>query len=380
MNLDELRYEIDNIDREIIDALDKRMRIAEEIGKYKKEHNLPVLDGARERKKMQQLAEMSKDDMKSYTRILYSTIFEMSREHQNRILEKESPLVAEIEGAINSTDKMFPEEVLVACQGTEGAYSQLACDKIFKNANIMYTQSFEGVFSAVNSGLCKYGILPLENSTAGSVNQIYDLMMKYNFYIVRCARLKIDHNLLAKPGVKKSEIREVFSHEQAIMQCQDYLSSLDGVKVTVCENTAIAAKMVAESDRDDVAALSSYACGALYNLSCLERSVQDTGNNYTKFICISKNLQVYPGSDKTSLMMVVDHKPGALYKILARFFVLGINLIKLESRPIPDRDFEFMFYFDIESQVYSEEFVRLISELQYMSQDFKYLGTYLEVI
>ena len=146
------------------------------------------------------------------------------------------------------------------------------------------------------------------------------------------------------------------------------------------ENTAVAAQMVANSGRNDVAALSSRACAELYGLSCLASSVQDKGNNYTRFICISKNLEIYPGSDKTSIMMILSHKPGALYKVLARLYTLGINVTKLESRPIPERDFEFMFYFDLETSIYSEEFVQLMCELSELSEEFKYLGSYSEVV
>ncbi|HKM28608.1 MAG TPA: prephenate dehydratase domain-containing protein [Anaerovoracaceae bacterium] len=380
MDIQDLRKEIDNIDAGLIELFEKRMETAKQIGEYKIDKGMPVYDPAREREKLSKIADDAPEGMRSYLRMLYASIFEMSKEHQRRLSKSNVDLVASIQDAIENTPRLFPENATVACQGTEGAYSQLACDKIFKESRIMYTGSFEGVFSAVSSGLCQYGILPLENSTAGSVNQIYDLMMKYNFYIVRCVRLKIDHNLMANPGTKKEAIKEIFSHEQALLQCGDFLNTMPGVKVTVCENTAVASQMVAESGRKDVAAISSFSCAELYGLACLERSVQDKGNNYTKFICISKKMEIFPASNKTSLMLVVDHKPGALYKVLARFYVLGINLVKLESRPIPDRDFEFMFYFDIESQVYAGEFIRMMSELEDISQEFRYLGSYLEIV
>ena len=145
-------------------------------------------------------------------------------------------------------------------------------------------------------------------------------------------------------------------------------------------NTAMAAEMVAKSGRKDVAALSSRFCAELYGLECLAASVQDKGNNHTRFICITKNLEIYPGADKTSIMMILNHKPGALYKVLARLYTLGINVTKLESRPLPDREFEFMFYFDLETSVYSEEFVQLMCELDDLCEDFKYLGSYTEVV
>ena len=156
--------------------------------------------------------------------------------------------------------------------------------------------------------------------------------------------------------------------------------TFDGVKVTPCENTAAAAKKVAESGRSDVAALSSRACIELYGLDCLKYSVQNMGNNYTRFICISKQLEIYPGADRTSLMMVLPHKPGSLYMVLSRFYAQGINLNKLESRPLPERNFEFMFYFDIETPVYSPEFMQLMGELSSGCERFAYLGSYSETI
>lgn len=380
MTIDKYRDEIIAIDDKLLELFHKRMRIAEKIAQYKKENNIPILNTSVERAKLAELSEKSDDDMLFYSRILFNTLFEMSRSYQEKLNHPKSVLMQKIESAIENTNRLFPSTGNIACQGVEGAYSQLACDKLFDSPNIMYFTTFEGVFSAIDKNLCKYGVLPLENSTAGSVNKVYDLMMRYKFNIIRSVRLKIDHNLLAKKGVKKNEIKEIYSHEQAISQCSEFIKQLGNVKINVCENTAIAAMKVANSERFDIAAISSRPCAELYGLNCVSESVQDKGNNYTKFICISKDIEIYPGSDKTSIMMVLPHKPGSLYRVLARFYILGINLVKLESRPIPDRDFEFMFYFDIETPIYSEQFTQLINELDEMSEDFRYLGSYLEII
>ena len=378
-NIEDYRKNIDNIDKEIVEKLEERMRVAENIAKFKQDNNLPVIDIIREREKLEEITEMASDDMASYARILYNTIMEMSKDHQRKITNQDTPLVKSIKAALEETPKVFPTKATVACQGVEGAYSQQACDKLFRMPKIMYMKNFNGVFAAIDQGLCQYGILPVENSTAGSVNQIYDLMLKYNFYVVKSVKLKIDHSLLAKKETRKEDIKEIVSHEQAIMQCDDYLKAFPNAKITICENTAEAAKMVAESERNDIAALASYSCGKLYGLSCLQEAVQDNENNYTRFICISKKLEIYPGADKTSLMLVVSHTPGSLYNVLARFNALGINIFKLESRPLPQRDFDYMFYFDIDSEVHSEEFVRLINQLEELSHEFKYLGSYMEI-
>ena len=380
MELQELRGRIDQIDDQLVKLFAQRMDVAAQIADYKKAENLPIFVPAREREKLVDVAQKAGPEMENYTRVLYSMLFELSRSYQSKRNNIDSPLYKKITNAIENTPKLLTQTPMVACQGVEGAYSQIACEKIFKNPFIMYFKNFDGVFNAIEQGLCQYGILPLENSTAGSVKKVYDLMSQHNFSIVRTYRLKVDHNLLANPGAEISDIREIYSHEQAINQCSDFLKQLPGVKIIPVENTAVAAQMVCKSGRTDVAALSRRSCAALYGLNCLAASVQDKGNNRTRFICISKNLEIYPGSDKTSIMMVLSHRPGALYKVLARLYVLGINVTKLESRPIPDRDFEFMFYFDLDTSIYSEEFVQLMCELDDLCEEFKYLGSYTEVV
>ena len=380
MDITELREQIDGIDDQLVNLFGQRMAIAAQIADYKKEHNLPILVPGREREKLADVTKKAGPDMANYTRVLYSMLFELSRSYQSKLGDTPAELYKQITRAIESTPQLFPQQAMVACQGVEGAYSQIACEKIFKNPMIVYFKNFEGVFTAIDQGLCQYGILPIENSTAGSVKKVYDLMIHHDFSIVRSFRLKIDHNLLVNPGTKLEDIKEIYSHEQAISQCSEYLANLKGVKLIPVENTAVAAEMVSQSGRKDVAAIASRSCGELYGLSCLQGSVQDKGNNYTRFICISKGLQIYPGADKTSIMMVLNHRPGALYKVLARMYVLGINVTKLESRPLPDRDFEFMFYFDLDTSIYSQEFVQLICELDDLCDEFKYLGSYSEVI
>ena len=380
MDLTELRGQIDEIDDEIIKLFCRRMDVAAQVADYKKANNLPIFMPAREREKLQDVAQKAGPDMAAYTRTLYSMLFELSRSYQAKRNGGSRVLYEQISQAIEQTPKLFPQQAQVACQGVEGAYSQLACEKIIKNPMILYFRTFDAVFQAIEQGLCKYGILPIENSTAGSVTKVYDLMIQHNFYIVRTFRLKVDHNLLAAPGAKLEDIREIYSHEQAINQCGSFLHGLKNVNVVAVANTAMAAEMVATSGRKDVAAISSRSCAELYGLQNLAASIQDKGNNRTRFICISKDLEIYPGSDKTSIMMVLNHKPGALYKVLARIYALGINVTKLESRPIPDREFEFMFYFDLETSIYSEEFVQLICELDDFCEEFKYLGSFTEVV
>ncbi|MGI6229469.1 MAG: bifunctional chorismate mutase/prephenate dehydratase [Tractidigestivibacter sp.] len=380
-DLSSVRAEIDSIDKGIVELFEQRMECADKVGAYKAAHNLPILDRGRERQHLSDIAQSVPDDLRTYTEVLFQLLMEASRERQGAKQPNEEGAsdLAAIDAAVASTPELFPRDAYVACQGVEGAYSQFAAERIFKHPNISYFESFEAVFRAVETGFSRYGVLPIENSTAGSVNKVYDLMMEHNFHVVRTTRVKIDHNLLGKPGAKAEDIREVYSHEQAINQCAEFLERR-GIKTHVCENTAMAAKLVAQSDRTDIGALSSRACAQLYGLSVLMRDVQDRDDNYTRFACISKDLEIYPGANRTSLMIVVNHEPGALYRVLSKFYVLDINIIKLESRPIPGRDFEFMFYFDIDCPVAAPEFRTLMASIGDACEEYRYLGSYTEAV
>ena len=380
MELNELRIQLDQIDRQMVSLFEQRMRVCEDVARWKMANDRPVLDASREKAKLQAVADQLPEDLQEYGMSLYSLLMELSRSSQTRLMGHEKDLTHAIQTAIDTTAPLFPPSAMVACQGVAGAYSQQAAEKLFRHPNVMYFSNFEAVFAAIEKGLCRYGVIPLENSTAGSVNMVYDLMMRHNFRIVRSVRLKVDHNLLARPGAKLADIREVYSHEQAIGQCSAFLQAHPEIRVVRCANTAEAARLVSQSDRRDIAALSSRACAELYGLQNLAPSCQNQGNNYTRFICISRDLEIYPGADRTSLMVVLPHRPGSLYKLLSRFYALGINLNKLESRPLPDRDFEFMFYFDLDTSVYSPQFLQLMGELDTVCESFTYLGSYSEVI
>ena len=380
MNEQTILERLGALDRELTERFCERMALGRELAAARTERGLPALDPAAERERLADAAEQAGPELRGFATALFSQLNDLSRADLARRSGADSALVQRMDAAIADTPELFPEYADVACQGVEGAYSQQACTRLFRVPRILYFKNFEGVFSAIESGLCRYGVLPIENSTAGSVNAVYDLMMRHRFYIVRSVRLKVDHSLLTLPGVALGEVREVVSHEQALHQCAGFLKSLGDIKVTVFENTAAAARYVAESGRRDLAALSSRSCAALYGLQILRESVQDQGGNFTRFICIAREPEIYPGADKTSFMAVTPHRPGSLYLLLSRFFSLGINLTKLESRPLPDRDFEFMFYFDLEKPVRSPELRALMGELDQLCERFAYLGSYSEIV
>jgi chorismate mutase/prephenate dehydratase len=380
LDLNQLRQQINEVDEEIVCLFKERMNIAASVAEYKKQQGLPVLDAARERALLARISDMAGKEFDGYARTLYHTLLDISRAYQYTKLNPHSDIYSDIQSALKSTPKVFPARATVACQGVEGAYSQIATEKLFELPEIKYYSTFEDVFCAIERGECQYGVLPIENSTAGSVKQVYELMLRHEFNIVRSARLKIDHNLLCRRGAKLDGIKEIISHEQAIGQCGIFLRSLGDVKITVAPNTALAAKTVAESGRDDLAALSSRFCAQLYGLENIAPAVQDMGNNYTRFICISKKKEVYAGADKLSLMLVTDNRPGALYSVLSCFNSLGVNMTKLESCPIPERDFEFMFYFDFTVSAYSDKLEHLLCELEARGERYRLLGAYSEII
>ncbi len=378
--IEESRKKIDEIDKELVKLFKERMKVASDVAEYKKAAGVPVHDPARERQLLSKIADLSGEEFSDYGKVLYSTILSLSKSYQRALLGIESDVYSKIEKSLEETAKMFPETAKVACQGVEGAYSGIAAGRLFSLPDITYCPSFDSVFDALDKGECEYGVLPLENSTAGSVVKIYDLMMHHNFNIVRSVRIKIDHCLLAKKGTKLEDIKEVFSHEQAINQCSQFIKEHPGIKFTPVANTAMASKAVAQSERTDVAAFSSRHCAELYGLTNLISGVQDQGNNYTRFICISKNLEIYPGADKTTIMAATGDTPGALYQLLSLFFAHGINITKLESRPMPTRDFEYIFYLDLDVSIYSPKLKTVLSELERYSGEFRYLGSYTESV
>jgi len=380
MDIKDYRNALDELDAQLVDLFCKRMEICGEVAKWKQKNGKPIYDRSRERDKLNTISALSDERFTPYTRCLFRSLFGYSRSYQHKLLDAPSDLVSLIQKSRAETPELFPSKATVACQGVEGAYSSLACEKLFAEPDITFCSTFEDVFLAVTNGNCQYGVLPIENSTAGSVKANYDLLVKYNCNIVRSTRLLVSHCLLAKPGTKIEDIKVIYSHQQAIDQCAAYLASLSGVEVRACPNTALATKNVSADDDCSVAAISSRACAELYGLSILAETIQDAGANQTRFICISKNNEIYPGANRTALLMVLKHRPGALFSVLERCNELGVNLVKLESRPIPERDFEFLFYFDLDIAAASPALAELIPLLEAETEELRYLGSYLEVV
>ena len=378
MELSEIRTKIDAVDDQLLDLFLQRMELSEEVAAYKNEHNLPILNKAREREILAKVTEKS-GEKERYAYHLFSTLFELARSRQAELINAPTRVQSQVEASLAAGGPVFPQTGLVACQGVEGANSQVACDRILPRGNIVYVKTFEAVVSAVESGLCKFGVLPIENSSSGSVRAVYTLLQEHNLSVVRSTRLCIRHELLAKPGVKMSDITEIYSHEQALGQCSKFLNGLNGVRVIPCDNTAMAAKMVAESGNRHAAAISSHPCAALYGLECISDAIQDSDNNYTRFFCIAKDPVIYAGANRISLIIACDNKPGALYEILSKLAALNINMTKLESCPVSGRNFEFIFFLELEASVQDPSVLPMLRELERSCASFNFLGSYTEV-
>ena len=378
MELSEIREKINAVDDQLLDLFLQRMDLSEEVAAYKNEHHQPILNKQREREILAKVAEKS-GDRERFSYHLFSTIFELSRSRQAELITAPTKVEAQVKASLAAGGEVFPQTGLVACQGVEGANSQVACDRLLPRGNIVYVKSFEAVFSAVESGLCKFGVVPIENSSNGSVRAIYDLIQRKKFSIVRSTRLCIRHELLALPGVKMDDITEIYSHEQAIGQCSKFLNGLGGVRVIPCDNTAMAAKMVADSGSRHAAAISSHPCAALYGLQCVNDAIQDSDNNYTRFICITKDPAIYAGANRISLVIAFENRPGALYDILSKLAALDINLTKLESCPVVGSDFEFIFFLELDATVKDPSVLAMLEEMERSCAQFQFLGNYAEV-
>lgn len=379
MELQQYRDRIDEIDAQIVSLFCERMKVVEDIAAYKKANNLPVLQTGRETQVLERVKELAGPQLGEAARSLFVSMMNISKTYQNSSIQKSTApaFSGTLKLAMEQGNSMtIPKKAKVACQGVPGAYSQKACLQFFEDPEIIFLSTFDDVFSAIEKGEADYGVLPIENSTAGSVTNVYDLMKKHHFHIFRENRVKVDHALLAKKGVSFSEITKVYSHEQALAQCYEFFHENPQLEQIRHTNTASAAKFVSETEERGVAAIASDVCAPLYHLDVLEQGIQDAKYNFTRFICITKDLIITPDANKLSIAFTLPHRVGTLYQLIAQIAALGLNLTKLESRPIPNTDFEFMFYIDIEGSVYDPKIFSFICSLHQSLNYLEFLGNY----
>lgn len=375
MDLKDLRKEIDELDDELVPLLLKRMDISRQVAEYKVANGIPVLNEAREQEVLELVAKDCGEQGEAM-KTVFSSIMDASRALQHKIIGGGKELRDSVNAAIKEPSLTANGEP-IACQGVEGAYSGKAANALFPDSPIDFHKHFEDVFEAVNKNKARFGIIPVENSTAGSVHESYDLIMKYKFHIVGAYDLKIDHCLCAKEGVDFGSVENVYSHPQALSQCNIFLKNFDFTGINF-NNTAAAAKYVSESEKTNIAAICSESAAKKYGLKILRKGIQNVSNNTTRFIVISKTLVIDENAEKISLIFSAPHRTGSLYRVLGRFSMTGLNLTKLESRPVANGKFDYYFYVDILGNVNDEATLDLLCALSDELPEFTFLGNYHE--
>lgn len=350
LDLQEIREKLDRIDREIVSLFEERMKVVGDVAEFKITTGKQVYDGERELQKIEDVTGMVEDSFrKQAVRELFTQMMTISRRQQYRLLAEHGLTV---KNDFQPVKSLPMDQVRVVYQGVEGAYTHEAALQYFGTAGEIYhVQSWEDVMKAVAEGEADYGVLPIENSSAGAVIDNYDLLIKYQNYIVAETFLTVNHALLGLPGASTENIETVFSHPQALMQCSQYLNSNRQWKQISLENTAVAAKKVVEEGDLSQAAVASEIAGRIYGLKVLKSSINHNKNNTTRFIILSRNPVYREDAGKVSISFELPHKSGTLYNMLSNFIYNGVNMRMIESRPIPGRNWEYRFFVDIEGNL-----------------------------
>ncbi len=376
MSLKPIRDEIDQIDNELIGLFARRMECSRKVAQYKLENGMPIFNAEREREILDSVEEKAGVHGGS-ARLLYATIMELSRALQHDMLGSGTAL----KNRILTADSKIPfldENVRVACFGVPGTYAHQATKKVFPNVRPMFYSPFKEVFKAIQNGEADFGVVPIENSSAGSVTAVYDLMLKYRFYIAAAADIEVNHCIAVKKGVRFEDIETIYSHEQALSQCSDFLNARPNIAVKEYISTAQSAKMISEGDDMNAAAICSEDAAEKYGLDIVMRGFQNNPNNTTRFIVVSKKMYIEPSADKISLSFALPHVTGSLYSTLCRFAAHGLNLTKIESRPMFGKSFEYMFYLDFAGSTADREIINLLCALSDELTEFSFLGNYKE--
>ena len=378
MDLQDLRLEIDDINKKIVDLLCRRMDISVDVAKYKTEHDLPVLNTAREDDILRCVKQASKaynDRYEDIIPLVFSSILDSSRALQYPYVDKDENFSDIIENAQKNRAK---DDVKIVCQGTAGAFSHIAALSLFEDIEPSFVDSFEDVFESVKNGDADYGIVPVENSNAGSVNEVYDLIINSKFYIIDALTLPVEHCLVVCRGAKLADITDVYSHPQALSQCAEFLKK-NHMHTHGYVNTAVAAKMIADSGDITKAAIASKLAAQKHGLDIVAEKIQNSSKNCTRFVVISRDLVIPENANKISLTFALPHITGSLYRTLSRFAMAGLNLTKLESRPLHDENFTYLFYLDFEGSIQKNYVDELMSALSAEMEKFTFLGHYHEI-
>ena len=375
MDLQQLRVEIDDVDRQIVELFEKRMDIASKVADYKIATGKKVFDREREAQKIKAVRELASSDFnKVGVEELFSQLMSMSRKLQYQKLASAGasgrlPFIS-----IDSIDKAGSR---VCYQGAEGAYSEMATKEFFgENVNCFHVETFRDAMSVLEEGSADYAVLPIENSTAGVVSEVYDLLTEYENYIVGEQIIEIRHCLMGIPGAKLSDIRTVFSHPQSLMQSSRFLNEHSDIQQISMKNNAFAARKVSEDKDITQAAIASRAAAEIYGLDIIQEGINQADSNSTRFIIVANQKVFLKGARKISLCLEIPHEAGSLYHIMSHFIYNNLNMTKIESRPIEDKDWEYRFFIDFEGNLEDSSVRNALRGLREEARMMKILGNY----
>ena len=374
MDLQELRRKIDEIDSQIVSLYEQRMDISKEVAEYKIETGKKVFDKVREEEKLRAVKALTHNEFNSLgVEELFEQIMSMSRKLQYRLLtEKGSAGRLPFIGV----DTLDTGNARVVFQGAEGAYSQAAMVKYFgEHVNSFHVDTFRDAMIAIDEGSADYAVLPIENSTAGIVSEIYDLLVEFENYIVGEQIIKIEHCLMGIPGATLADIRTVFSHPQSLMQSARYLNERDFKQISM-QNNAFAARKVAEDGDKTQAAIASEYAAEIYGLSILAKGINHSSTNSTRFIIVTNQKIFLKNAGKVSICFEVPHESGSLYHMLSHFIYNNLNMNRIESRPIEGRNWEYRFFIDFEGNLSDSAVKNALRGLRDEAQNLRILGNY----
>ncbi|MBE5914229.1 MAG: prephenate dehydratase [Pseudobutyrivibrio ruminis] len=376
-DLGDIRVEIDQVDKEILNLFNKRMELACQVAEYKIATGKKVYDKEREDAKLEKLSSYVDDDFSEQAvKELYTQIMSISRKKQFAILQERG---VSFDTGFTQVDRFDFSDAVVCFQGVQGAYSQLAMLAFFDDEmkDSFHVDLWRDAMEAISTGKADYAVLPIENSLAGSIEENFDLLSEYNVAIIGEQILKVDHALLGVKGATINDIKTVYSHPKAIAQCENYIRKYHiDWDVKNLRNTAMSAQKIQDDGDKTQAAIGSKYNAVLYNLDILEESIQDDKNNETRFIIVSKDKKYKKSADKISLCLEISHEPGSLYRILSNLIFNGINMNRIESRPIKGVNWQYRFFIDIDGNLNDEAVRNALTGLKEECVSIRVLGNY----
>lgn len=374
MDLTQYREQIDAIDSQIVELYEKRMEVAEGIAEYKLSVGKKVFDKQREVEKLEKVSSLAHSEFNAKgVKELFEQIMSVSRKLQYGLLAEHGsmgklPFIA--------VDELETENIRVVYQGAPGAYSQAAMFQYFgEDVNCVHVDTFKDALSCIEEGSADYAVLPIENSTAGIVSEVYDRLLEFEAYIVAEQDIKIEHCLMATPGTKKEQIQRVYSHAQSLMQSAQYLQQYDWQQISMKNNAFAANKVAMEKDVTQAAIAGEHAA-KIYGLEILEKGINQEVDNTTRFVVVSNQKIFKKSAKKVSVCFEVPHKSGSLYHMLSHFIYNDLNLTKIESRPIPDRSWEYRFFVEFEGNLADAAVKNALRGLREEARNMSILGNY----